>query len=69
MTETFDARTELLATLTEAERDFVEHLLRVVPGFRYELSGRPRICPPPAPGLESAIAAAKMVSASAKLWI
>jgi len=66
---TSDASTALLATLTASERDFVEHLLRVAPNFRYELSGRPQLYPRPAPGLESAVAAAKMMTASAKLWI
>ena len=69
MPEKVDSRTELLATLTAIERDFVEHLLRVAPDFRYHLSGWPEIHPRPAPGLESAVAAAKMISASATLWI
>ena len=67
--QTLDARTELLASLTEGERAFVEHLLRVAPNFRYELSGRPKVYPRPEPGLESAVAAAKMMTASAKIWI
>ena len=52
----------LFADLTPAQRAYAEVLLRVVPDFRYELSGRPRLNPMPAPGLESAVAAAKMVS-------
>jgi hypothetical protein len=64
--EILEARTELLSALTEAERVFVEHLLRVAPEFRYEPSGRREIRPPPAPGLESAVTVAKMMSGSAK---
>jgi len=52
----------LFAGLSPAQRAYAEVLLRVVPDFRYELSGRPRLNPVPAPGLESAVAAAKMVS-------
>jgi hypothetical protein len=59
----------LLASLTATERDFVERLLRVIPDYRYEPGGGPEVRRWPAPGLESAVVAAKMVSASAKLWI
>jgi len=52
----------LFADLSPAQRAYAELLLRVVPNFRYELSGRPRLNPMPTPGLESAVAAAKMVS-------
>ena len=52
----------LYAELSPAERAYADFLLRVIPNFRYELSGRPRLNPVPAPGLESAVAAAKMVS-------
>jgi len=54
------------AALSDAERVFVEHLLKVAPEFRYEPSGRREIRRPPAPGLESAVAVAKMMSGSAK---
>ena len=69
MTETPDAGTELLATLNEAERDFVEHLLRVAPNFRYKLSRPAENYPEPKPGIESAVVAAKIMTASAKRWI
>jgi hypothetical protein len=52
----------LYADLSPAQRAYADFLLRVIPNFRYELSGRPRLNPMPAPGLESAVAAAKMVS-------
>ena len=52
----------LYAELSPAQRVYADFLLRVIPNFRYELSGRPRLNPMPAPGLESAVAAAKMVS-------
>ena len=58
----------VLATLSPIERDFVEHLLRLAPDYRYERSGRQRVYPPPAPGFESAVLAAKMASASAATW-
>jgi hypothetical protein len=58
----------LYATLSSDEIDFVERLLRVVPDYRYELSGLPRLDPPPAPGVESAIAAAKAVLAFHAVW-
>jgi hypothetical protein len=43
------------------ERDFVQRLLRISPNYQYELSGLPKLDPTPAPGLKSAIAAAKAV--------
>ena len=52
----------LYADLSPAQRGYADFLLRIMPNFRYELSGRPRLYPMPAPGLESAVAAAKMVS-------
>jgi hypothetical protein len=67
LTATSEERT-VLATLSPIERDFVEHLLRLAPDYRYERSGRKRVYPPPAPGFESAVLAAKMASASAATW-
>ena len=58
----------VLATLSPVERDFVEHLLRLAPNYDYDRSGRRRVYPAPAPGLESAVLAAKMITASAKTW-
>jgi hypothetical protein len=49
--------------LTAAERAFAQHLLKIVPNYRYDRSGLPRLQPAPAAGLASVIAAAKMMSA------
>ena len=61
-------RERLLALLSTDEREFVEHLLRVAPNYRYELSGLPKLDPAPAPGMESAIAAAKAVLPVHSVW-
>ena len=49
--------------LSAAERVFVEHLLKIRPDYRYQASGLPKLEPSPAPGLASAIAAAKIMRA------
>jgi hypothetical protein len=49
----------LYAGLTPDEREFAENLLAVAPKYRYELSGLPKLTPNPAPGVASAVAAAK----------
>jgi hypothetical protein len=49
------------AKLTAAEREFADLLLYASPNYRYELSGLPRL--DPAPGVPSAIAAAKAIIA------
>jgi hypothetical protein len=54
---------DLCANLSPGERALVEHLLRVSPGYRYELSGLPKLDPTPAPGLASAVAAVKAMTA------
>lgn len=51
------------ANLTRPERIFAESLLKVAPDYRYACSGLPRLDPPPAPGPESATAAAKVMMA------
>ncbi len=51
------------ATLSRYEREFVETLLHLSPNYRYELSGLPKLNPPPAPGVASAVAAAKTIIA------
>jgi hypothetical protein len=61
-------RERLFATLSPDEREFVERLLQVSPNYRYELSGLPKLDPMPAPGVESAIAAAKAVGAFHAEW-
>jgi hypothetical protein len=53
----------VLAMLAPDERCIAESLLNVSPNYRYELSGLPRLDPPPAPGAESAAAAAKAMMA------
>lgn len=58
----------LYAALSSDEIDFVERLLRIVPDYRYELSGLPKLDLSPAPGVESAIAGAKAVLAFHALW-
>ena len=55
------------AALSAAERAFAEHLLKIAPDYRYERSGLPKLEPVPRPGLASAIAAAKILSARSKL--
>ena len=45
--------------LTRHERHIAESLLKVAPDYRYVCSGLPKLDPPPAPGPESAAAAAK----------
>ncbi len=52
--------------LTAAERAFAEHLLKIAPDYRYDPNRLPRLEPAPAPGIASAIAAAKMMSACCK---
>ena len=47
--------------LSPGERAFVEHLLKIRPDYRYQGSGLPKLKPAPAPGLASAIAAAKVM--------
>lgn len=54
--------------LSPKEREFVDHLLKVAPNYSYELSGLPQLDPNPAPGLESAIAAAKAVLEFHAVW-
>lgn len=49
--------------LSPGERAFVEHLLKIRPDYRYQGSGLPKLKPAPAPGLASAIAAAKIMRA------
>jgi hypothetical protein len=61
-------RERLLAALSPDEREFVEHLLRVAPNYRYELSGLPKLRPVPAQGVDAAIAAAKAVLAIQAVW-
>ena len=48
--------------LSSGRRAFVEHLLQIRPDYRYQGSGLPKLKPAPAPGLASAIAAAKIMS-------
>ena len=61
-------RERVVAGLSPNERDFVEHLLRISPNYPYELSGLPKLDPTPAPGLKSAIAAAKAVLTVHAVW-
>ena len=56
-------RDSLYATLSRCERDFVETLLHLFPNYSYDLSGLPKLNPPPAPGVASAVAAAKTIIA------
>ena len=58
----------LCAALSLNEREFVERLLRIVPDYKYELSGLPKLNPMPVAGLESAIAAAKAILAFHAAW-
>ena len=67
MTATLDEIT-VLTTLSTIERDFIEHLLQLAPDYQYDLSRRRRVYPAPAPGFQSAVLAAKMISASATTW-
>ena len=55
----------VLAMLAPDERCIADSLLNAAPNYRYDLSGLPRLDPPPAPGPESAAAAAKAMVA----WI
>lgn len=55
----------IVAQLAPDERHIAESLLKAAPNYRYDLSGLPRLDPPPAPGPESAAAAAKAMLA----WI
>ena len=48
--------------LSAAERSFVEHILKIKPDYLYRGSGLSLKCAP-APGLASAIAAAKIMRA------
>ena len=50
-----------LANLTRPERLIAESLLKVAPDYRYACSGLPKLDPMPAPGPESAAAAAKVM--------
>jgi hypothetical protein len=52
----------LYRSLSPVERDFAEYLLQVVPDYSYAASGLPKLNPEPAPGLASAVAAARMMS-------
>ena len=56
----------VLAMLASDERHIAQSLLKARPNYRYELSGLPRLDPPPAPGPESAAAAAKAMMAWVK---
>jgi len=56
----------VLARLASDERYIAESLLKAAPNYRYELSGLPRLDPMPAPGAESAAAAAKAMMAWVK---
>ena len=58
----------VFAALSPDERNFVEHLLRISPNYQYELSGLPKLDRTPAPGLKSAIAAAKAVLTFHAVW-
>lgn len=49
--------------LSPGERTFVEHLLKIRPDYQHQSSGLLKLKPAPAPGLASAIAAAKMMRA------
>jgi hypothetical protein len=53
------------ATLTPDERAFAERLLQLDPNYRYDRGGLPGLDPVPAPGLASAVAASKVITA----WI
>ena len=52
-----------LRALSPGERIFVEHLLKIRPDYQYQSSGLLKLKPAPAPGLASAIAAAKVMRA------
>ena len=52
-------QSRLLAALPADESCIAESLLKAAPNYRYELSGLPKLDPMPAPGPESAAAAAK----------
>jgi hypothetical protein len=47
--------------LSPGERIFVAHLLKIRPDYQYQSSGLLKLKPAPAPGLASAIAAAKIM--------
>ena len=49
--------------LSPAERRLVEGMLRLMPGYRYDLSRLPKIDPPPAPGLPSVLAMLRAIKA------
>jgi len=53
------------ATLSPDERAFAERLLQLDPNYRYDRGGLPKLDPVPAPGLASAVAASKVITA----WI
>src|SRR5947207_1487722 len=53
-----------LAALPASQRALVEDILRVTPGYRYDLS--PMLDPQPAPGLPSALAAVAAMVARIK---
>ena len=59
-------RNRRVLNLPRAERMIAESLLKVAPDYRYECSGLPRLDPAPAPGPESAAAAAKVMMAWVK---
>ena len=61
----FPERRRLFANLSPEEREFTENLLRFAPNYRYEVSGMPKLDPPPAPGPAAAAAAVKAMMA----WI
>jgi hypothetical protein len=61
----FPEKRRFLADLSPDEREFAENLLRYSPNYRYEVSGMPKLDPPPAPGPASAAAAVKAMMA----WI
>jgi hypothetical protein len=56
---------QLFATLLPEERMVAESLLQAAPNYRYNLKGFPPLDTSPAPGPESAAAAAKAMMA----WI
>ena len=49
--------------LSHGERIFVDHLLKIRPDYRYQSGGLLKLKPAPAPGLASALAAAKVMRA------
>jgi len=56
---------QVYATLSPDERAFAERLLQLDPNYRYDRGGLPKLDPVPAPGLASAVAASKVITA----WI